>query len=635
MHQLKKPVKTSLPIEKQIDEVYENAYFAECNDALARMYGLSSQKELLGKRLIDFHGGKNHPVNRAEMRRFIKNGYRESSEISHETCMDGKKRWFLNTTTGVVEDGKLLYLWGTHSDITEMRSAEEKVIRLSEAIAQLEEIVVITDTDGSILYTNPAFEKITGYTAEKILGQRPSLLIGGQHSQKFYSGIWTTIKKGNRWTGNLINKRSDGTIFTVYSSISPVKNQEGEITNFVWISRDITEELSLKKSIEQAQKMEAVGTLAGGIAHDFNNILTSVLGFTELALKDAEKGSVLEERLQAVYSAGGRARDLVKQILAFARKTDEVTKPIQVDAILKEALNFLRPTIPTTIEINQDINSYSLIMGAPTQVHQIIMNLCTNAAQAMENGGGVLKVSLRDIRLTSGFTKKHVALKPGDYLELKISDTGKGIPPGIIESIFEPYFTTKAPGEGTGMGLATVHGIVKKYSGEILVESKLNKGTEFTVYLPVCRKRVKTKRQKFENLPGGSENILIVDDEMQVARITGLTLKRLGYNVTTLTSSMEALELFRSDPDAFDLVITDMTMPGLTGDKLTNKLLSIKPGLPVILFTGYAKKFAGKEANIKGIRAFAYKPVTSADLANIVRGVLDGDQGTQNPGVRS
>ncbi|MFH1963928.1 MAG: PAS domain S-box protein [Acidobacteriota bacterium] len=630
MQQLKKPVKTSLPLEKQIDEVYENAYFAECNDALVRMYGLSNQKELLGKKLVDFHGGKNNPVNRAEMRRFIKNGYRESSEISHETCADGKKRWFLNTTTGVVEDGKLLYLWGTHTDITEIRRAEEEIIKLSEAIAQLEEIVVITDSEGNIHYTNPAFEKVTGYPGGKFLGQKPSLLRSGKQDQKFYSGLWKTITKGKRWTGNLTNKRSNGSFFTTYSTISPVRNQEGEITNFVWISRDITEELSLKKSIEQAQRMEAVGTLAGGIAHDFNNILTSVLGFTELALNDAEKGSVLEERLQAVYSAGGRARDLVKQILAFARKTDEVTKPIQVDAILKEALNFLRPTIPTTIEINQDINSYSLIMGAPTQVHQIIMNLCTNAAQAMENDGGVLKVSLRDIRLASGFTKKHVALKPGDYLELKISDTGKGIPPGIIESIFEPYFTTKAPGEGTGMGLATVHGIVKKYSGEILVESKLNKGTEFTVYLPVCRKRVKTKRQKFENLPGGSENILVVDDEMQVAEITGLTLRRLGYNVTTLTSSMEALELFRSDPDAFDLVITDMTMPGLTGDNLTSKLLSIKPGLPVILCSGYAKKIAGKEAKIKGIRSFAYKPIPSADLANLVRGVLDGNQGSQD-----
>jgi CheY-like chemotaxis protein len=382
--------------------------------------------------------------------------------------------------------------------------------------------------------------------------------------------------------------------------------------------------------MEQAQKMEAVGTLAGGIAHDFNNILTSVLGFTELALNDVEKDTVMEERLQAVYSAGRRAKDLVKQILTFARKTDEETKPIQVNIIIKEALKLLRPTIPTTIEIKQDLRSDSLIMGAPTHVHQIIMNLCTNAAQAMEDEGGIMTVSLKDARLTPGFTKKHLGLDPGDFLELKISDTGKGIPPKILESIFEPYFTTKAKGEGTGMGLATVHGIVKKYQGEILVSSKLNKGSEFTIYLPVCRKKAPSKKYSFGDLPGGKENILIVDDEIQVAKITGLSLGRLGYNVTTLTSSLEALETFKSDPDAFDLVITDMTMPGMTGDRLTNKLLNIRPELPVILCTGYAKKFAGKEADIKGVRAFAYKPVTSSDLANLVRRVLDGEDASEN-----
>ena len=630
LQQLEIPVDTSLPVEEQIDAFYDNAYFAECNDALARMYGFSNQKEILGKKLVEFHGGRNHPINRNEVRRFIENGYREHSELSHETCSDGKERWFLNTTSGVVEGGKLLYLWGTHTDITENRRAEDEIIKLSEAIAQLEEIVVITDANGIILYANPAFERITGYPEEKTIGQKPSMLKSGVHDEQFYSELWRTISEGKRWSGNLTNKRIDDSHFTASCSISPVKNREGEITNYVWISRDITKEIFLKKSIEQAQKMEAVGTLAGGIAHDFNNILTSVLGFTELALNDVEKDSIQEERLQAVYSAGRRAKDLVKQILTFARKTDEETKPIQVNIILKEALKLLRPTIPTTIEIRQDLRSDSQIMGAPTHVHQIIMNLCTNAAQAMEDEGGIMTVSLKDVRLAQEFTKKHLGMTPGDFLELKISDTGKGIHPKILGSIFEPYFTTKAKGEGTGMGLATVHGIVKKYQGEILVSSKLNKGTEFTVYLPVCRKKAPSKKYSFGDLPGGDENILIVDDEIQVAKITGLSLGRLGYNVTTLTSSLEALEVFESNPDAFDLVITDMTMPGMTGDRLTSKLLNIRPELPVILCTGYAKKFAGKEANIKGVRAFAYKPVTSSDLAGLVRRVLDGDDASKD-----
>jgi len=624
LQMMKEPIPTSLPVEKQVDALYKNAFIAECNDSLARMYGLSKCQDLLGKKLIDLHGGKDHPVNRAEMKRFIKNGYRENSELSHEICPDGTDRYFLNTTTGVIEDGNLIYLWGTQTDITENRRAEDKIIRLSEAISQLKEIVVITNTEGDILYANPAFEDITGFASEEALGQKPSILKSGLHDNGFYEDLWNTISKGERWSGNITNKRSDGSFFTSSSSISPVKNNEGKVTNFVWIARDITEELSLKNSIEQARKMEAVGTLAGGIAHDFNNILTSVLGFTELALNDVKKGTLQEERLQAVHSAGKRARDLVKQILTFARKSDEESKPLQVDVIIKETLKLLRSTIPSTIKLDQDINSDSKIKGVPTQVHQIIMNLCANASQAMEEDGGILKVSLRDIRLNSSFTKKYVGLKPGNYLELKVSDTGKGISPKIIGSIFEPYFTTKEKGEGTGMGLATVHGIIKEYNGEILVESELDKGTVFTVYLPVCKKKVKPKRPKAGRPSSGTENILVVDDEPQVAKITGLSLSRLGYNVTTRTDSLKALEIFQDAPDAFDLVITDMTMPGMTGDKLTRKLLDIKPDIPVILCTGYAKKFAGKETNIKGIRAFAYKPVSSADLAEIVRKVLDG-----------
>ena len=623
LQMMKNPIPIDLPAEEQVDAMYENAFIAECNDSLARMYGLDRCQDLLGKKLVDLHGGKNHPLNRAEMKKFIKNGYRENSEISHEICPDGKDRYFLNTTTGVIEDGKLQYLWGTQTDITENRRVEEEIIRLSEAVAQLEEIVVITDTEGNIIYANPAFGTVTGFAPDEIQGQKPSILKSGLHDDQFYAELWDTIKRGERWTGNITNRRRSGSLYTSSCSISPVRGPEGNITNYVWISRDITEELSLKNSIEQARKMEAVGTLAGGIAHDFNNILTSVLGFTELALNDVTRGSLQEERLQAVLSAGRRARDLVKQILTFARKSDEEIKPLQVDIIIKETLKLLRSTIPTTIELKQNINSDSKIMGAPTQVHQIIMNLCANAAQALEEEGGVLTVGLRDTRLDADFTNKYVGLKPGTYLELKVSDTGKGIPPNIINSIFEPYFTTKDKGEGTGMGLATVHGIVKKYNGEILVESKLNEGTAFTVYLPVCRKKAEPKRAKTANPSSGTESILVVDDETQVAKITGLSLSRLGYKVTTRTDSLEALELFESNPDGYDLVITDMTMPGLTGDKLTRKLLDIKPDLPVILCTGYAKKFAGKESSIKGIRAFAYKPVSSADLAEIVRRVLD------------
>ena len=327
--------------------------------------------------------------------------------------------------------------------------------------------------------------------------------------------------------------------------------------------------------------------------------------------------------MQEVYTAGKRAKDLVKQILTFARQTDHETKPIQVDIIVKEALKLLKASLPTTIEIKDEIASDSLIFGDPTQVHQILMNLCTNAAHAMEEEGGILSVGLTDVRLDAGFTKTYDNLKPGTYLKLTISDTGSGIPPEVRESIFEPYFTTKAPGEGTGLGLATVHGIVMNCGGEITVDSEVGKGSAFTVYWPITKKSTEGRAFQAEVLPTGSERILVIDDEPPIAKMSGQILERLGYSVTTRTSSLEALELFRSKPQDFDLVITDMTMPNMTGDRLAIELMKIRPDIPVVLCTGYSKNISEESASEIGIKAFICKPTGKADLAKTVRKVLD------------
>ena len=395
---------------------------------------------------------------------------------------------------------------------------------------------------------------------------------------------------------------------------------------------DITQRLEaerekekLQKMLIQAQKMESIGTLAGGIAHDFNNVLSSILGFSELALDGVEKGSEIEEDLHEIRTAGMRAKDLVKQILTFARQSDETVKPIQVNTIVKEVLKFLKASIPTTIEINENINSDSFIMGSPTQVHQILMNLCTNASQSMENNGGILELSLNDINIDRSSEIKD--LKFGEYIKIEVKDTGIGISPQNIETIFEPYFTTKAVGEGTGMGLAVVHGIVESYGGKIKVESQLNKGTNFAVYLPITKKRKIYSSTETANLPSGNERILFVDDEAAIVKMGARFLQQLGYFVTSRTSSLEALELFRLKPQEFDLVVTDMTMPNLTGDKLAVKLIKIRPDLPVILCTGYNKTISEKNATNIGIKAFTYKPIVQADLAKTVRKVLDEAKG--------
>jgi CheY-like chemotaxis protein len=300
-----------------------------------------------------------------------------------------------------------------------------------------------------------------------------------------------------------------------------------------------------------------------------------------------------------------------------------VQKPIRLDIVAKEILKLIRSTLPTTIEIKKNIASNSLIMGNPTQVHQLLINLCTNAADAMENTGGILEVGLMDVALDERSPLSPAGLKFGDYLKLTVSDTGSGISPDIIGFIFDPYFTTKGVGKGTGMGLALAHGIVESYGGKITVDSELGKGTVFTIYLPITTKREAYRPYEEENLPSGTESILFVEDELPIAKMGGQILEGLGYRVTVCTSSVEALELFRSKPKDFDLVITDMTMPKMTGDVLATELMKIRFDVPIILCTGYSNKISREISSILGIKAFAYKPVLKGDLAKTVRKVLD------------
>lgn len=400
-----------------------------------------------------------------------------------------------------------------------------------------------------------------------------------------------------------------------------ITDHKDNVIGLLGSGEDITENKQLRIQLQQSQKMESIGTLAGGIAHDFNNLLSSILGFSELSLDSVEKGSDLEDNIHEVIAAGSRAKDLIAQILTFARQTDEVVEPIQVYTIVKEVIKFLKSSIPANIEIRQNIHSKSYIMGSPTQVHQIVMNLCTNAFQAMEESGGVLEINLKDIKSTE--LPKGLDLGPGDYICIEVRDTGTGIAPEIISNIYDPYFTTKGVGAGTGMGLSVVHGIVTGYEGQIKVDSSVNEGAVFSVFLPVTENEHDTSMIEGGEVSTGSENILFVDDEEKVAKMAGRILEQLGYTVTTRTSSVEALELFRSTPENFDLVISDMTMPGMTGDTLAVKLMEIKPELPVIICTGYSKKISEKIAEDLGIKAVVYKPFIKNDFATIIRSVLD------------
>ncbi len=383
------------------------------------------------------------------------------------------------------------------------------------------------------------------------------------------------------------------------------------------------EMVDLARQLRQTQKLEALGTLAGGIAHDFNNILSSIIGFTELALEEAQKGSGMEDNLKEVMLAGNRAKELVNQILAFARKSEESPVPVQIGLVAKEVLRLLTATIPSTIKIKQDILSTAHVMSDPAQIHQIFMNLCTNAAQSIGAAGGVVQVEVLDVRLTRSIHLETSAIAPGHYVRIRMTDSGCGISREDLDHIFDPYFTTKKPDEGTGLGLSVVHGIVTSYGGAIGASSRVGVGSVFTVYLPTteCHETLSTCGADAD--PRGSEGILIVDDEMTVAKIYGKILEGQGYTVTMCTNSQAALALFRAESQRFDLLLTDVTMPVLPGDALAREARLIRPDVPIILCTGYSKQITEKEALAEGFDAYVMKPLSKSILLNVVRQVLD------------
>ena len=387
-----------------------------------------------------------------------------------------------------------------------------------------------------------------------------------------------------------------------------------------------------ERQLQQVMKLQAIGTLAGGIAHDFNNILFPIVGYTELTMDDIPEDSQARRNLEEILKATHRAKELVQQILTFSRQGGQERKPLKIQFLIKEALKLLRATIPSSIEIESKVDeNCGPIKGDPTQIHQVIMNLCTNAYHAMQASGGKLEVALKEIDISYETSLERVGMKIGPHLELTVKDSGHGMEPEVLERIFEPYYTTKEQGKGTGLGLSVIHGIVKNHGGDISVSSQPGKGTQFTVYLPVVDEiDEETEAVASAGATRGSERILLIDDEKQIIDMEQQILERLGYKVTPKTDSEEALEEFAALPDRFDLVITDMTMPKMTGDQLARKLMEIKPGIPVILCTGFNESITEEKALAMGIDKFIMKPIVKDELAGTIRSVLDSPKALLN-----
>jgi PAS domain S-box-containing protein len=482
-------------------------------------------------------------------------------------------------------------------------------------------------------YVNPAVKQMFGYAPDEWIGTTLKDHCRPEEMEKMVEILSSYMEDPSKPSGVLFEtnlKHKNGKDVPVEILGKYLYDQNGNVVGLQGTTRNIHERKEAEKErqrlsaqLRHSQKMEAIGTLAGGIAHDFNNILTAIVGYAELSLMDAQQKTRLSGNLQEIYRAGSRATELVRQILTFCRQTEHEREPIQIAPIVKEALKLLRSSIPTTIEIESSIKKdLGATMADPTQIHQVVMNLCTNAAQAMEKTGGKLTVTLEKTTLGKRFHLMHPDVMPGSYFRLTVSDTGHGIVPGILEKIFDPYFTTKKIEEGTGLGLSVSQGIVKSCGGEITVESQVNKGSTFIVYLPEISRSALKKEEKSVELPTGNQCILFVDDEPALVNMGRQRLSRLGYHVEGHTSSVEALAQFQANPSRYDLVITDMTMPVISGEQLARRLIEIRADIPIILCTGYSRQISDEKAAACGIRSLLMKPITIKEMADTVKRVL-------------
>jgi PAS domain S-box-containing protein len=502
-----------------------------------------------------------------------------------------------------------------------VQESRERFRALSE---NAPDIIFTLAIDGTFTYINPSWEKILGHTKDEVIGKhfddfvREGYTVNFLHHVKEVMDNKTTIKD---FIGTLMHKNGTERIFNMNGA--PNFNTDGTVIGIVGLFKDISHQRKLESELRQAQKMQAMGTLSGGIAHDFNNILTPIIGYTELMMSTIPEESQMKWMLERVINASYRAKDLVKQILTFSRQTEQEKEPVQINLIIKEALRLLRASLPATIEIRQNIECNVSVLGDPTQIHQVFMNLCTNAGHAMQEKGGILEANLSEVEIDAEFAQRHPNITPGPYVRLTVADSGHGMTPEVMERIFDPFFTTKDRSEGTGMGLSVVHGIVKNHDGVISGYSEPGKGSIFHVYLPVFTGDITSTEDSNKPLPTGNERILFIDDQQSIIEIGEHVFESLGYDVTTETSSVDALALFNSKPDNFDLIITDMTMPEITGDKLAHEMLRTRPDIPIIICTGYSAQITKEKAENIGIRAYVMKPIMKHEIAKTIRQVLD------------
>jgi PAS domain S-box-containing protein len=524
-------------------------------------------------------------------------------------------------------DGNMCQFVHVARDITQSLLDESEKNRLMAAIEQASESVIIASRNREIQYVNPAFEVITGYGRDEVIGKNPNF--SGVHDQQFYDSMWEILVNKQVWRGRLTNRKKDGNLVKEDATISAVLDNSGEIINYVALKRDVTREEILEQQLRQRMKMEALGTLAGGIAHDFNNILSAMLGYAEIAKARLSVDHPAKKDLDHVIASGDRAVDLVKQITTFSkRESYGQFRLFKLQYIIEEVSKLLRPSLPSTIELKHEIDSSCRSIFADSgQMYQVLLNLCTNARQAIGKEYGCITLKLTEVKPADLVIEEIFLQESETILNLEVSDTGCGIEKDMLDKIFDPFFTTRKKEQGTGLGLAVVHGIIKKHKGEISITSKVGVGTSVHVYLSADGGEVdspKTKTKSFIK-PNSccKERIMIIDDEAPVTDILRLRLSKEGYKVTIFNDSIAAVTHFRMHPDCCDLVITDMLMPEMTGAELAREFTGLRSDIPIILLTGHCDHLDKKRVRQLGVRELLLKPVNKEELSQVIRKVLD------------
>jgi PAS domain S-box-containing protein len=599
-----------------------NSTYQTVNKTFERYFGIAAHK-IIGKDDYLLFTSQKAEMLRAEDQVVFQSGKTLTTE--KELLIQNRKYVFRTTKVPIRDDqDQVVGLAGFAEDITELVEKEKELFKLSQMLERSPISIIITDAEGRIEYVNPYFTQLTGYSQPEVLGKNPRIWKSQEHPRSFYAQLWRTIKQGNIWQGEILNRKKNGELYWENVTIGPVRDENGQITNFVAFKIDITEKKSIELQYQQAQKMEAVGRLAGGVAHDFNNILTVINGYCELILRKLKPKSSFYNEIVSISRAGQKATNLTNQLLAFSRRQIIRPRVLNLNDIITDTVKMLKRLIGEDIELKTILEKRPQnIRMDPGQIEQILMNLVVNARDAMPQGGTLI-IETQSVELDESYVKKRPIVKTGQYTMLAVTDTGIGMDSRTQARIFEPFFTTKSKGKGTGLGLSTVYGIVKQNNGYIWVYSEPRKGTTFKIYLPVHHgeAEARTSQEDFQTT-GGHETILLVEDDSSVRELTREILENAGYRVLEAANGSEAIRIFQQHQEEVELLLSDVVMPRMSGRDLLNRLQDQKPGLKAVFMSGYTDNAIVHHGVLEKHTHFIQKPFSPSTLLQKVREALD------------